>query len=135
MNRFIENINKLPQEVIAIIEQYTPKKALVFTNKENYFMYHRLIRSSITHYENYIRDAIKRDNEFVFQTILRENYSRWSEIKNYRYKNKVFKTYVYFILSFCAENDSNNCRKVINEYFVEHGLGKNLHKKNILKYI
>ncbi len=135
MSNLIENVNKLPYELVDLIKEYIPKTALVFTNKENYLLYHHTIRNKIKNYENYIRDTVRRDNEFVFNLILKENYHRWCEIKQYRYKNMLFKNYVYFTINYCIENDSNNCRNIITNYFKEHGLGKNPHKKNIVKYI
>ena len=78
---------------------------------------------------------IRQDNEFVFKKIIEENYSKWYENRQYRYKNMIFNNYLYFVMNFCIENDSNNCRKVISDFLKEHGLGKNLHKKNVVKYI
>jgi len=131
----INRINNLPDDMINVIKEYVPKKEFVFTNKQNYILYHHLIKKSIKNYENYIRDIIRRDNDFVFNLIIKENYEKWCEIKQYRYKNMIFKNYVYFTISYCIENDSNNCRNVITKFFKEHGLGKNLHKKNVIKYI
>jgi hypothetical protein len=131
----INKINHLPLEIINIIKEFVQKIALVFTNRANYVLYHSLLAQSITNYENYIRDTIRRDNDFVFIMILRENYKKWYEMKKYRYKNMVFNNYLYFIIQFCIENDSNNCSNVIHNFLREHGLGKNLHKKNVVKYI
>jgi len=135
MTTFIKNINKLPYEIIDLIKEYIPKKTMVFVNKENYLLYHHIIKKNITNYEKYIRDTIRRDNEFVFNLILRENYDKWCEIKQYRYKCMIFINYIYFTINYCIENDSNNCRNIINDFFKEHGLGKNTHKKNVIKYI
>jgi hypothetical protein len=135
MNAIIEKIIVLPDEIIDIIKEYIPKKALVFTNRENYDLYHPLIKNTIKNYENYIRDMIRRDNYFVFNKIVRENFKKWYEIKQYRYKNMIFKNYFYFTINYCIENESNNCRMIINVFLKEHGLDKNLHKKNVFKYI
>jgi len=131
----IDKIKKLPDDIINIIKEFIPKKQLVFTNHENYKLYHKLIRVNIQNYENYIRDMIRRDNDFVFIRILEENYKRWFEIKHYRYKNMIFKNYLYFIINYSIENESSNCRKIMNRFLKEFGLCKNLHKKNIVKYI
>jgi len=131
----IQQINKLPVEIINIIKEFIPKIAFVFTNRENYRLYHSLLLSYITNYEGYIRDTIRRDNEFVFTMILRENHKKWYEIKKYKYKNMIFTNYLYFIIHYCIENVSNNCSNAIHEFLKEHGLGKNLHKKNVVKYI
>lgn len=135
MNSVTEKINNLPGVIIDIIKEYIPKKILIFTNRENYNLYHHLIKKYIKNYENYIRDMIRRDNEFVFNKIIRDNYPKWCEIKQYRYKNMIFKNYFYFTINYCIENDSNNCRNSINIFLKEHGLSKNLHKKNVIKYI
>ena len=131
----IQQINKLPVEIINIIKEFIPKIAFVFTNRENYRLYHSLLLSYITNYEGYIRDTIRRDIEFVFTMILRENHKKWYEIKKYKYKNMIFTNYLYFIIHYCIENVSNNCSNAIHEFLKEHGLGKNLHKKNVVKYI
>jgi len=126
---------KLPVELVRYIKEYIPKKEFVFTNRENYNLYHHLIKPSIKDYESYIRSMIRQDNEFVFNKIIKENCSKWYEILQYKYKNMIFKNYLYFVMNFCIENDSNKCRKIISDFLKEHGLGKNLHKKNVVKYI
>ena len=126
---------RLPLELVRYIKEYIPKKNFVFTNRVNYNLYHSLIKPSIKDYENYIRTMIRQDNEFVFKKIIEENFSKWYEIRQYKYKNMIFNNYFYFVMNFCIENESNNCIRMILEFLKEHGLGKNLHKKNIVKYI
>jgi hypothetical protein len=126
---------RLPPELIRYIKEYIPKKEFVFTNKVNYNLYHSLITPTIKDYESYVRAMIRQDNEFVFKKIIEENFSKWYQIRQYKYKNMIFNNYLYFVMNFCIENESNNCRKTILEFLKEHGLGKNLHKKNIVKYI
>jgi phosphoribosyl-ATP pyrophosphohydrolase len=126
---------RLPVELVRYIKEYIPKKEFVFTNRENYNLYHTLIKPSIKDYESYIRSMIRQDNEFVFKKIIEENYNKWYEIRQYKYKNMIFNNYLYFVMNFCIENESNNCRKIISDFLKEHGLGKNLHKKNVVKYI
>ena len=133
MNNNIFNlINKLPTEIVNIIEEYIPKKKFTFTNKTNYNLYHTLIKPSIKNYETYIRDTIRRDNYFVFEMIVRENYKKWFENKNYIYKNEVFKNYTDFIMDYCIENESVKCRVFIVIFLRYHGLYKNQHKKNLI---
>ena len=126
---------RLPIELVRYIKEYIPKKVFVFTNRENYNLYHTLIKPTIKDYESYTRAMIRQDNEFVFNKIIEENCSKWYEIRQYKYKNMIFKNYLYFVMNFCIENESNNCRKTISDFLKEHGLDKNLHKKNIVKYI
>ena len=129
------NINKLPQDLINIIKEYIPKKILIFTNRENYNLYHCVLKQYISNIDNYIRYIVKFDYSFVFQKVIRENYKKWFEIKNYRYKDMIFPDYFYFITNYCIENESSNCRKSILIFLKEHGLNKNLYKKKFVKYI
>ena len=91
MSLNLNNITKLPEELIKIIHNFLPIQAIVFTNKQNYNLYHPYIKKYISNYENYIRDTMRRDNSFVFEKIMRENYKKWVEIKNYVYKKMIFK--------------------------------------------
>ena len=126
---------RLPLELVRYIKEYIPKKYFAFTNRVNYNLFHSFIKPSIKDYESYIRTMIRQDNEFVFKKIIEENFSKWYEIRQYKYKNMIFNNYFYFVMNFCIENESNNCIRMILEFLKEHGLGKNLHKKNIVKYI
>jgi hypothetical protein len=135
MSTIIDKINLLPRDIVNFIKEFIPNSAFVFTNRENYLLHHNTLKPSIKNYENYVRDMIRRDNDFVLNMIVRENFRNWYEIKQYRYKNMIFKNYFYFTINFCIENDSNNCRNVMHNFLKEHGLGKNLHKKNVVKYI
>ena len=128
-------INKLPQDIIIIIKEYIPKKIFIFTNRVNYNLYHSLLKPYVSNIENYIRNIVKFDYSFIFQKVLRENFKKWMEIKNYRYKDMIFSDYFHFIFNYCIENESSNCRKGILDFLKEHGLNKNLYKKKLIKYI
>jgi len=128
-------MDRLPDDLIRYIKDFIPKKNLVFTNRENYNLYHTFLKPCIANYENYIRDTIRRDNFFVIEKIILENFAIWTKINNYMYKNMIFKNYVYFIMHYCIENNSTKCRVVVMDFLQQHGFDKNLHKKNIVKYI
>jgi hypothetical protein len=134
---FLQKINKiLPDELINIIKEYLPIESIIFLTKKNYISYHSFIRIRLIpkkNIENYIRDIIRRYNNFVFNMILEENYLKWLNIKHYIYKNIFYKNYIYFLKDFCIENESHKCRILINTFLFEHGLCQNQHKNNIHK--
>ena len=92
----IEKIKKLPDDMINLIFEFIPHKKLIFVNSSYYNQYHYLLKSSIPMYENYIRDMIRRDNDFVFEKIIGENINRWLKNKEYRYKIKIWIRYEYY---------------------------------------
>ena len=129
------NIYILPEDLIIHIKEFIPKQIFIFTNRENYNLYHKYLKQHISNYENYIRDTIRRDNYFVIEKIIIENFKIWIKINSYMYKNMIFKNYLYFVIHYCIENDSTNCRVVLMNFLKQHGFDKNLHKKNVVKYI
>jgi len=129
------SISQLPDELIREIYNYIPFIVLVFINKTNYNLYHKLIRRTIHHYENYIRDVVRRDNEFVFYKIVEENYTRWVNIKKYIYKNTVYNNYISFLIDYCIQNASEKCRNSMMIFLKNVGLCQNQHKKNVCKHI
>jgi hypothetical protein len=78
---------------------------------------------------------IRRDNYFIFDKIVGENVNKWINHRQYRYKNMIFSNYIYFILHYCIENDSDNCRQIMMKELSKRDLSKNLHKKNVVRYI
>ena len=131
----ISKINQMPNELIEQIKEYIPKKILIVVNKTYYGLYHSLIKKYINKCESYTRDMIMRDNYIVFEKICRENFNDWLNNKQYRYKYMIFNNYIYLIMYFCIENNSDKCRNILLNIFKERKFGKNLHKKNVIKYI
>jgi hypothetical protein len=139
-------INNLPKELVDYIFQYLKPITLVFLNKKYYQLHHpsiKLYLCNIKHqYSNYIRDIIRRDNDFVFSFIIEENWKNWLNFKNYSFKDKIFMNYIYFLIDYCFTYDSNKCKDIIYEKLDNYekwqdnkGLSKNLHKKNLVKII
>ena len=130
-------IDKLPFYIINEIKKYISDKNLIFINREKYLANHYLIRQYIPgiKFENYIRNILYRDFDFIFKQLIEENYLNWLEIKDYMYKNIIYKNYIYFIKGFCIEHNSEKCRITINNFLEKLGLCKNQHKKNTSKHI
>jgi len=128
----LNKLYMLPEDIVSIIELYIPSSSLIFVNKNYYEKYHCLIKHLIpkNQFENYIRNIIRRDYDFVFLQILNDNYKKWLNIKQYAYKNIIYKNYIYFLSDYIIHNSSTNCRNVMNEFLKEHGLCQNRHKKN-----
>jgi hypothetical protein len=128
----LNNLNIFSTDIIDIIKSYIPNIYLIFVNKNYYTKYHYLIKELIPkkNYEKYIRYVIRKDNDILFQYILNDNINHFFKIKNYIYKNIKYSNYLYFLIDFCIDNNSNNCRNILNEIMKEHRLCQNRHKKN-----
>lgn len=130
-----KKLSDLPDDIIRLIKEFIPQQKLIFVNKYFYNLYHPLLRSTISTYENYVRDMIRRDNNFVFERIIKENIDRWLKNKEFRYKNMIFNNYIYFLSHYSIENNSERCREIIMNYLSKRDLCRNLHKKKVVKYI
>jgi len=133
----VEKVDSLPCELIMMIKSYLPKTYLIFLNKIYYKKYHYLVKNIINknNFENYLRDIVRRDNEFVFSQVLLDFHKNLSKIKNYVYKNIMYKNYFYFLTDYCIKNSSIKCRNVLNEFLKVQGLCQNRHKKNTFIHI
>jgi hypothetical protein len=133
----VEKVDTLPSELVMMIKSYLPKTSLIFLNKYYYKKYHYFVKNLINknNFENYLRDIIRRDNDFVFSQILLDFHKKISKIKNYVYKNIMYKNYFYFLTDYCIKNSSVNCRNVLNEFLKVQGLCQNRHKKNTFIHI
>ena len=134
----LQRINRLPDVLIDIVHQFGPLKVILFISKDSYILHHPIIRSFIPKHnkENYIRDMVRRDYDFVFSHLLNENFVKWVfEIKHYKYKNIIYKNYLYFIKDFCLIHESTKCRMILQAFFEKHDLCKNQHKKNHVRNI
>ena len=133
----LRTLSTYPLEIIELVKTYIPLYRFYQTNRENYAKYHNYIRKYISkpEFENYIRSTVRRDHPFVFQQILDENYKKWFTIKRYEYRNVIYMNYVYFLISYCIDNDSPKCKMILTQLLEELGLSKNQYKKNITKSI
>jgi len=130
-------IKNLPLEIEMYIQDFIPMQVLCFLNKKYYVKYHKYVKDWVAKelYENYLRDTVRRDNDFVFNFLVKENYKKWLKIRKYRYKNIIYGNYICFMESFCIENQSTNCRNSLKEFLNKTGLSKNQHKKNTITNI
>jgi hypothetical protein len=131
-------INKLPHELVDVIYDFILGSTKCVLNKKLYQKYHSCIKpylSSKGLYENYIRDIIRKDFDYVFNEILKENLQYWLKTKKCHYKNLIFPNYLTFLNKFCIEFKSSTCRNIIIEVLSKSGLSKNQHKNNIVKSI
>jgi hypothetical protein len=128
----------LPDEIKNIIYAFIPLEIIILCEKKKYEENHHIVKKIINqknYYENYIRDMIRKDCDFIFSFLLEENYRKWFDMKKYAYKNTIYANYLHFLKDYCIENDASNCRNVLNEFLHEMGLSKNLHKKNTARNI
>jgi hypothetical protein len=132
----IEYINFLPEDMVDYeIKEYIPDEYFMFTNKEHYARSHHLLKRHIPKYEQYLQCVVKRDHFFVFGAIMKENIDIWFRMKNYIYKNIRYISYVYYMIDYCNENDSIECRRALLNYLSKLGLCQNQHKKNVSRSI
>ena len=133
-----QRINILPDVLIDIVHEFVPLKVTIFLSKDLYTHHHYKLKQFIPkiNRESYIRDMIRRDCDFVFSHLLNENFVKWIfEIKHYKYKNIIYKNYLYFIKDFCFIQESNKCRTILQTFFEKHDLCKNQSKKNHVRNI
>ena len=125
---FYDNMNALPSEISDYIYEFLPPLTLTTLNKGLHIEHRYCLRKHIPvlNYESYIRHVVRKDNNFVFFHLMRDNFSRWQNLKNYRYKNFTFDDYVDYIIYLSQEHESSK----VNALMIEHQNkdGKKRHK-------
>jgi len=134
----IQLLQILPVDVLYIIYNYLPQSTIMWLTHKDYMKNHKYIKHLIPNklYDNYIRNIIRKDCDFVFQFIIKENYIHWFR-HSFTYKNTKYPTYTNFLHDLCIQNNSTNCKNIILEYMnmSKTGFHKNQHKKNRNKNI
>jgi hypothetical protein len=135
----LRNINLLPNEIKEHIKLYIPFEYMYNLNKEDYINNHNIIRMRLEkndkNYEDYIRNIINRDNDFIFEIILKLNENKWIQMKNYYYKSGLYKNYIIFLLYYSDQYNSIKCKNIINNYLIKLGLKRNQYKNRLVRYI
>jgi AAA+ superfamily predicted ATPase len=132
----LDDINFLPEDVVDyVIKEYIPDEYFMYTNKEYYTRCHHLLKHRIPRYEQYLQTTLRMDNNFVFEILLEENIDRWLRAKDYVYKTRMYKNYIYYIIDYCNEHSSYRCRSATINLLSKLGLCQNQHKKNVSRSI
>ena len=130
--KFWNTVSRLPNEICSEIFSYVRDEEKIFVNKENYRKYHHLLRDKINskNYDNYLRNIIRTNATLVLNQLLEENYKKWLVKKKRIHKNVIYNNYIDYLIGLCMDYESTKCRELINDFYDNKGLSKNLHKKN-----
>ena len=130
--KFWNNVSCLPNDICNIIFDYVKDEEKIFVNKKYYNNYHYLLKDKINrkNYDNYVRDIIRTNSSFVLNQLLIENHERWLVKKKRIHKNVIYNNYIDYLIGLCMYYESTKCRELINNFYDNKGLSKNLHKKN-----
>ena len=119
----------IPQELHNKIFEYIPQQELIFINRNYYDQHHHLLYKKV-HFDNYVRDMIRKDLGCVMKRLVDEYNLQWIQNYKIRYKTSTYKNYANYLLNLCIEYNATRCRNVIREHYKIKGLSKNLYKKN-----
>lgn len=129
----LNRISTLPEILVSIIQEYIPDKVMVFIDKTFYLSNHHIIMKMLNKNQNtekYIRYIIRRDFSYVFSLMLHENIVNWVRYrKKYPYNTVIYTSYIYFLLDYCIEHESNKCKEEIISLLEKIGLWKKDNKK------
>lgn len=107
---------------------YIPLTYLTLTNKKNYLSSILLKRDEILDhtFDRYIRDVVRQDNDFVFDSILCQYIHTWDREKKFKFKGITYKSYIEYIKYYSESIESHKCNLLIKKIYMS---GKKQHKK------
>ena len=137
--KFFNSIRLLPDEIKKKIIEYLSFKSLLWVNKDYYTKYHFILTSKMLRKncqeESYIRNIIKRDHHFVFEINIKEKIKKWLSIKKVIYNYIIYNNYLYFLINFCIDNESQKCKQILIQHMKKEGLYENIKNKKLCKFI
>ena len=83
-------------------------------NRFSYKKNRKSIQIPLLNNDNYIRQLIRRDYNYVFLNLLDENYLTWENINQYKYKSLIFDNYIQYLLHISIHYNATRCRELIN---------------------
>lgn len=113
---FIRCLTCIDIHIVSYIYTYVPRHVKVWLNKTNYVSKHTVVTDLIKSkhlYDSYLRNILRNDLSFVFDTILHQEYDRLWEVKKYVYKKRTYRNYNEFMDKFIFENSAHRCRDVL----------------------
>jgi len=124
--------NKISSEdVIREIGLFLPIETIMFLNKSKYEEYQKFIWSGWNKgYERLLRRILRNDYDYLFFQKLKINYKKWIKLKNWRYNNIVFGSYLNYLRFLCDEYNSGKCKKILDSYKKKQGFNKNKYRNN-----
>ena len=125
---FVESMNMLPSDIVKHIYDYIPPLTRTILNKSLYMDNRKCIRQNIPvlKYEGYIRHIVRKDNDFVFNNLLNDNFSRWQHMKNFKYKTFTFEDYMAYIIYLSQEHEASKVHALVLDK--QNLVGKKRHK-------
>jgi hypothetical protein len=112
---FMQKVAYLPDDVIYYIKDFIPNHILLWVSKKIYIKYRNLIKFMYNTNDSYVRNVLRTDNSFVFDFVLRDNFIKWWNCKKYQYKNRIYPTFLDFLIYYCVLNESTNCKNMITD--------------------
>ena len=112
-------MNNFPEHIINYIHEYIPVNYLVVLSKTNYDTYHTAQRDMIPKsvFHGYIRDMIRKDNDYILYYILQEYNDTWNRKKNIVYKKSTYENYTVYLMYYSIEQESIQCHKLLKRLY------------------
>ena len=127
--------NRLPDEILEYILDKVLPLYKYNLSKNFYIKYHYLISSKISNYDNYIRNIIRHDCNYVFDFLLNENFINWLNVKKIYYEGFIITNYIRYLNYLIDKHNSDRCKAILINKLKDNDLYKNWHKKNGIKNI
>lgn len=113
------------------LSQVLDKKINILNIENDYFIkknYLMFLKSNYISNNQYMNMVIRNDHDYILNSVLKNKYKHWKNIRNYYYKNNKYPSYIVFLEALCIKYNSNKCRIVIRD-MVDSKLRKKRYKK------
>ena len=106
-------ISLMPLEIKEIIYYYISDKVKSNLTKKLFIKYYEEKRKTIPFYNSYIRYLIRNNHEFIFNLNININRSHWFNLKNWKYDNKIYSSYITYLKQYANKQNKNKMYQII----------------------
>lgn len=103
-------------DIKKYVYSFIPRHYLVWTTKEYYLQHHNTIINLMiekTLFDSYMRMIIRKDYDFIFETIMNSTLAIRSWKKKYNYGNAKYINYYNFVDYYAFNNNAQKIRSIL----------------------
>ena len=112
----MELLNLLPNEILVLIWSYVDIKQKIWVTKSYYEKYHKLILPDIPRFNSYMHFIIRNKYDYLFNIMLKDNYTLWINKKKWPYKEIIFNNYLDYLLYLCNKSNASKLKEILANY-------------------
>ena len=110
---FFNLISTLPLEIKEIIYYFICDEVKSNLTKKIFMLNYENKIKKIPYYNSYLRYLIRNEHNFILKINLNLKKEHWYNLKNWKYNNRIFSNYLFYLKYYAQQQNKNNIYQTI----------------------